>query len=67
MLDGDEAFNNFQRVIETANVIMATYQDEAMGDVQVYPENGTVAFSAGLHAWAFTLTTFALVRFQVRY
>jgi len=59
MLDGDEAFNNFQRVIETANVIMATYQDEAMGDVQVYPENGTVAFSAGLHAWAFTLTTFA--------
>lgn len=27
MLDGDEAFNNFQRVIETANVIMATYQD----------------------------------------
>lgn len=26
---------------------------------QVYPDKGTVSFSAGLHAWAFTLTTFA--------
>jgi elongation factor 2 len=25
----------------------------------VYPDRGTVSFSAGLHAWAFTLTTFA--------
>jgi elongation factor 2 len=25
----------------------------------VYPDKGTVSFSAGLHAWAFTLTTFA--------
>lgn len=27
--------------------------------VQVYPDKGTVSFSAGLHNWAFTLTTFA--------
>lgn len=26
---------------------------------QVYPDKGTVSFSAGLHGWAFTLTTFA--------
>lgn len=26
---------------------------------QVYPEAGTVSFSAGLHGWAFTLTVFA--------
>ena len=26
---------------------------------QVYPEKGTVSFSAGLHGWAFTLTVFA--------
>jgi hypothetical protein len=25
----------------------------------VYPEAGTVSFSAGLHGWAFTLTVFA--------
>lgn len=27
--------------------------------MQVYPDKGTVSFSAGLHGWAFTLTTFA--------
>lgn len=26
---------------------------------QVYPDKGTVSFSAGLHGWAFTLSTFA--------
>lgn len=30
-----------------------------MGDLQVYPEKGTVGFSAGLHGWAFTLPQFA--------
>uniref|UniRef100_A0A061RW56 Elongation factor 2 n=1 Tax=Tetraselmis sp. GSL018 TaxID=582737 RepID=A0A061RW56_9CHLO len=61
MLDGEEAYNSFSRVVETANVIMATYQDEALGDVQVYPDKGTVSFSAGLHGWAFTLTSFAKI------
>lgn len=58
-LDGEEAYTTYLRVIENCNVILATYQDEAMGDLQVYPEKGTVCFSAGLHAWAFTITTFA--------
>jgi len=51
----------FRRVIETANVIMATYADEKLGDTQVYPEKGTVSFSAGLHGWAFTLTVFSAI------
>ncbi|KAF9586945.1 hypothetical protein IFM89_039817 [Coptis chinensis] len=58
-VDGEEAYQTFQRVIENANVIMATYEDPLLGDVMVYPEKGTVAFSAGLHGWAFTLTNFA--------
>ncbi|KAM0944696.1 putative translational (tr)-type GTP-binding domain, tr-type G domain-containing protein [Dioscorea sansibarensis] len=58
-VDGEEAYQTFQRVIENANVIMATYEDPLLGDVQVYPEKGTVAFSVGLHGWAFTLTNFA--------
>ncbi|CAJ2659254.1 unnamed protein product [Trifolium pratense] len=58
-LDPEEAYLTIQRVIESANVIMATYEDPLLGDVQVYPEKGTVAFSAGLHGWAFTLTNFA--------
>jgi elongation factor 2 len=59
MLDGEEAYNGYRRVIESANVIMATYADDLLGDTQVYPEKGTVCFSAGLHGWAFTLTSFA--------
>nr|UXY87190.1 elongation factor EF-2 [Cryptomonas sp.] len=59
--DGETMFKNFSRVIENANVIMATYQDEMLGDVQVYPEKNTVAFSAGLHGWAFTLGQFARI------
>ena len=59
MLDGEEAYQNFCRVIENANVLMATYTDDALGDCQVAPEKGTVSFSAGLHNWAFTLTVFA--------
>eukprot|EP00803_Ostreobium_quekettii_P007249 evm.model.scf_1627.1 EVM.evm.TU.scf_1627.1 scf_1627:5728-11865(-) len=59
MLDGEEAYNGFLRVIENANVIMATYTDEQLGETMVYPDKGTVSFSAGLHGWAFTLTTFA--------
>ena len=30
-----------------------------MGDLQVYPDSGTVAFGSALHGWGFTLTTFA--------
>ncbi|KAL5712158.1 pre-tRNA nuclear export protein [Ranunculus cassubicifolius] len=59
-VDGEEAYQTFQRIIEKVNVIMATpHEDPLLGDCQVYPEKGTVAFSAGLHGWAFTLTNFA--------
>ena len=34
MLDGEEAYNGFRRTIESANVIMATYADELLGDTQ---------------------------------
>src|SRR6185312_16215404 len=55
----EEAYKTFAKSIESANVIIATYQDPALGDPQVYPEKGTVAFGSGLHCWGFTLTRFA--------
>eukprot|EP01114_Cavostelium_apophysatum_P003424 TRINITY_DN132_c0_g1_i1.p1 TRINITY_DN132_c0_g1~~TRINITY_DN132_c0_g1_i1.p1 ORF type:complete len:845 (+),score=289.09 TRINITY_DN132_c0_g1_i1:172-2706(+) len=58
-LDPESMYQNFTRVIENANVLISTYKDELLGDVSVYPEKGTVAFSAGLQGWAFTLTKFA--------
>jgi len=58
-LEQEDAYQSFARTVESANVIIATYNDGQMGDVQVQPENGTVAFGSGLHAWAFSLRQFA--------
>jgi elongation factor 2 len=58
-LPGEELYQAFCRAIESVNVIIATYNDEKLGDVQVDPTKGTVAFGSGLHQWAFTLKKFA--------
>lgn len=58
-LPPEEMYQSFSRAIESANVIIATYNDELLGDVQVYPEKGTVAFGSGLHQWGFTVKKFA--------
>jgi elongation factor 2 len=59
MLDPEEAYQSFSRAIENVNVLIATYNEECLGDVQVYPYKGTVAFGSGLHQWGFTLKQFA--------
>lgn len=58
-LEAEEIYQNFARAIETVNVVIATYKDERLGDCQLYPNNGTIAFGSGLHGWAFTLNKFA--------
>lgn len=58
-LEPEEAYQSFSKTIESANVIIALYHDELLGDVQVAPEKGTVAFGSGLHGWGFTLNRFA--------
>ncbi|KAF9985579.1 Elongation factor 2 [Mortierella antarctica] len=55
----EDLYQSFSRTIESVNVIISTYNDDALGDVQVYPEKGTVAFASGLHGWAFTIRQFA--------
>merc|ERR1712137_1433907 len=35
--------------------------DQLMGDVQVAPEKGTVAFGSGLHGWGFNVERFAKI------
>lgn len=59
MVEKEECYQTFRRTIESANVIIGTYNDPAMGDLQVSPQKGTVAFGSGLHGWGFTLRTFA--------
>jgi len=58
-LPGEELYQAFCRAIESVNVIVSMYNDEALGDCQVDPTQGTVAFGSGLHQWAFTLKRFA--------
>jgi elongation factor 2 len=59
MLPPEECYQAFRRAIETVNVVIATYNEAEVGDVQVSPEAGTVAFGSGLHQWGFTLCRFS--------
>jgi elongation factor 2 len=59
-VEGENMYQNFQRVVENANVIISTYECDDMGESQqVDPTKGTVAFGSALFGWAFTLTKFA--------
>ncbi|XP_013394736.1 elongation factor 2 [Lingula anatina] len=60
-LDREAMYTEFQRTIESVNVIISTYasEDGPMGDFTVEPTKGTVGFGSGLHGWAFTLKMFA--------
>ena len=58
-LSPEDMYQCFPRSVESVNVIIATYNDELLGDCQVYPEKGTVSFGSGLHQWGFTLCKFA--------
>lgn len=55
----EDLYQTFARTVESVNVVIATYVDATLGDVQVYPDQGTVAFGSGLHGWAFTVRQFA--------
>lgn len=58
-LDPEEAYQGFVKTLQNVNVVIATYNDPCMGDLQVSPEKGTVAIGSGLQAWAFSVTRFA--------
>merc|ERR1712093_259797 len=48
MMEPENMYQIFSRTIESVNVIVSTNADECMGDVQVDPVKGTVAFGSGL-------------------
>jgi elongation factor 2 len=60
-MEPEEAYRAFATAVESVNVVIATYNDEVLGDVQVYPEMGTVGLGSGLHGWGFTLGKFAKI------
>merc|ERR1712057_105255 len=61
MGEPEEMYSKFRKAVEDVNVIIATYNDELMGDNQVLPEKGTVAFGSGLHGWGFNVERFAKI------
>jgi len=63
-MEHEQAFQTFQRAIESVNVVIATYKDDLLGDVQVYPAKGTVGFGSGLQGWGFTIERFAIAYFK---
>merc|ERR1712051_109300 len=60
-MEPEDMYSRFRKAIEDVNVIVATYNDELMGDQQVAPEKGTVAFGSGLHGWGFNVERFAKI------
>merc|ERR1712176_712560 len=60
-MEPEDMYSKFRKAIEDVNVLIATYNDSLMGDVQVGPEKGTVAFGSGLHGWAFNVERFAKI------
>ncbi|KAJ7264851.1 eukaryotic translation elongation factor 2 [Mycena haematopus] len=55
----EELYQSLSRTIESVNATISIYNDPALGDVQVFPDQGTVAFASGLQGWGFTLRQFA--------
>jgi len=60
-MEPEDMYSRFRKAIEDVNVIVATYNDELMGDQQVNPATGTVAFGSGLHGWGFNVERFAKI------
>jgi elongation factor 2 len=60
-MDPEDMYIRFRNSVENVNVIVATYQDEKMGNVQLDPALGTVAFGSGLHGWGFNTERFARI------
>lgn len=59
--DSETMYQNFCRIVENANVIISTYEDDALGDIQIDPAKGNCAFGSGKMGWAFSIRQFAKI------
>jgi elongation factor 2 len=60
-MEPEDMYTRFRKSMEDVNVIISTYNDDLLGDIQVGPEKGTVAFGSGLHGWGFNIERFAKI------
>lgn len=59
LMDGENMYKSFDRVIQRVNVVVSNYQSEEMGEVELNPVKGNVAFGSGKDCWGFTLKIIA--------
>jgi elongation factor 2 len=60
-LGAEDIYQSLSKTVESINVIISTYQDPALPDVQVSMEACNVGMGSALQGWAFTLEPFASV------
>ena len=58
-LDGEGIYKYMYRAIERVNVVVNNFSQPDMGNVELDPTIGNVAFGSGKDAWGFTLKRFA--------
>jgi len=54
----EEVYQNFRNSVQSVNVLVSTYKNKKLGDMEVSPDVGNVGFGSGLHSWGFTLDNF---------
>ncbi len=59
LLDAEEMYQKFVKIVENVNITIATFQTDDMPDLQLDPRKGTVAIGSAYHGWAFTIPQFA--------
>ena len=58
-LDAEGIYKYMIRAIEKVNVVVSNYSQGDMGEIELDPTVGNVAFGSGKDAWGFTLKRFA--------
>jgi len=58
-LSVQETYNLFRRTIESTNVIISSFKDETLGEIELIPHRNSVAFGSGYFGWGFTINDFA--------
>ncbi|MCA9485224.1 MAG: GTP-binding protein, partial [Nanoarchaeota archaeon] len=60
-VDGESMYQSFIWTIDKVNSIIASYTCEGMGNLEINPAFGNVAFGSGKDCWAFTLKVFSRI------
>jgi elongation factor 2 len=60
-LTGEELYQRFNLLVENVNSLLATYEEESLGEISLDPRKGSVSFGSGKQGWGFTLPQFAKI------